>query len=113
MARELVSDGLWAVVEPLLPPHLAKPGKRGRPPIPDRAALTGIVFVLKSGPYGLPQRDGVRLRDDMLASLTGLAQGGCPIRGVGLETAARDPVSQAGTSGADRLEPRQRGLGHS
>lgn len=49
MAKELVSNELWAVVEPLLPPHRAQPGKRGRPPIPDRAALTGILFVLKSG----------------------------------------------------------------
>ena len=49
MAKELVSDELWAVIKPLLPPHRAQPGKRGRPPVPDRAALTGILFVLKSG----------------------------------------------------------------
>ncbi len=49
MAKELVSDALWAVVEPLLPPHRAQPGKRGRPPIADRRALTGILFVLKTG----------------------------------------------------------------
>lgn len=49
MAKELVSDELWAVVEPLLPAHRARPGTRGRPPVPDRAALTGILFVLKSG----------------------------------------------------------------
>ncbi len=47
MAKELVSDALWVVVEPLLPPHLSQPGKRGRPPLPDRAALTGILFVKK------------------------------------------------------------------
>ncbi len=52
MAKELVSDELWAIVEPLLPPHRAQPGKRGRPPVPDRAALTGILFVLKSGTAG-------------------------------------------------------------
>lgn len=48
MAKPLVSDELWAIVEPLLP----KPGpkkKDGRPRIPDRACLTGIVFVLKTG----------------------------------------------------------------
>ena len=44
----LVSDELWAVVEPLLPPEPPKP-KGGRPRVPDRAALTGIVFVLRSG----------------------------------------------------------------
>ena len=49
MAKEIVSDELWAVVAPLLPPHRAQPGKRGRPPVPDRKALTGILFVLKTG----------------------------------------------------------------
>ena len=49
MAKELVPDDLWAVVEPLLPAHRAQPGRRGRPPVPDRAALTGILFVLRSG----------------------------------------------------------------
>ncbi len=49
MAKQLVSDDLWAVVAPLLPPHRAQPGKRGRPPVPDRKALTGILFVLKTG----------------------------------------------------------------
>jgi len=59
MARELLTDELWAVVEPLLPPEPAKP-QGGRPPIPDRAALTGIIFVLKSGiPWEmLPQEMG-------------------------------------------------------
>ena len=46
MAKELVSDALWAVIEPLLPPHRAQPGTRGRPPVPDRAVLMGILFVL-------------------------------------------------------------------
>jgi transposase len=49
MAKPLVSDELWAIVEPLLPPKPAHP-KGGRPfTVPDRAALTGIVFVLKTG----------------------------------------------------------------
>jgi transposase len=48
MARPLVPDDLWAAIEPLLPPPRPKP-KGGRPPIPDRAALAGILFVLKSG----------------------------------------------------------------
>jgi transposase len=60
MSRPLVSDELWAVVQPLLPRHKAKPGKRGRPPVGDRACLTGIVFVLQSGiPWWmLPQEMG-------------------------------------------------------
>jgi transposase len=49
MARKLVTDELWQEVLPLLPKHKAGPGKRGRPPVDDRAALGGIVFVLKSG----------------------------------------------------------------
>src|SRR4051794_41774238 len=59
MAKPLVSDALWAIVEPLLP----KPGpkkKDGRPRIPDRACLTGILFVLRTGiPWEyLPQEMG-------------------------------------------------------
>jgi transposase len=42
------ADELWAIVDPLLPTEPAKP-KGGRPRVPDRAALTGIIFVLKSG----------------------------------------------------------------
>ena len=48
MAKELVSDELWEIVEPLLPPEPPKP-KGGRPRVDDRAALAGIIFVLKSG----------------------------------------------------------------
>lgn len=53
------SDELWAVVAPLLPP--ARPHPRGgRPRIPDRAAFTGILFVLRTGmPWEwLPQELG-------------------------------------------------------
>ena len=48
MAKLLVSDDLWAAIAPLLPPEPPKP-KGGRPRLPDRAALTGILFVLKTG----------------------------------------------------------------
>ena len=60
MARPLVPDELWEVVQPLLPRHRARSGKRGRPPVDDRACLTGIVFVLRSGiPWEmLPQEMG-------------------------------------------------------
>jgi transposase len=59
MSKELVSDELWEIVEPLLPEVPPKP-KGGRPRIDDRAALAGIVFVLKSGiPWEmLPQEMG-------------------------------------------------------
>ncbi len=53
MTKELVTDELWEVIEPLLPREPPKP-KGGRPRIENRAALTGIVFVLKSGiPWGM------------------------------------------------------------
>ncbi len=59
MAKPLVSDALWAVIGPLLPPEPPKP-KGGRPRLSDRAALTGILFVLRSGtPWELlPQEMG-------------------------------------------------------
>ena len=44
----LVSDDLWAVIEPLLPPEPLKP-KGGRPPSSNRAALAGILLVLRTG----------------------------------------------------------------
>jgi transposase len=59
MSKPLVSDELWALVAPLLPPEPPKP-KGGRPRVSDRACLTGIIFVLKSGiPWEmLPQELG-------------------------------------------------------
>ncbi|WUJ41427.1 IS5 family transposase [Streptomyces sp. NBC_00386] len=44
----IVSDELWSLIEPLLP----EPGPKlveGRPRIPDRQALCGILFVLHTG----------------------------------------------------------------
>src|SRR3712207_4189118 len=46
--RRLVEDGFWELVEPLLPPEAGKP-RGGRPRVPDRAALEGIVYVLRTG----------------------------------------------------------------
>ncbi len=46
--RRLVPDGVWAEIEALLPPW--QPSSRGgRPRANDRAALAGIVYVLRSG----------------------------------------------------------------
>lgn len=48
MARRLVDDKLWAIFERELPQHpLSWWG--GRPRTPDRAALVGIVFILRTG----------------------------------------------------------------
>ena len=48
MSAPLVSDDLWEAIEPLLPPEPPKP-RGGRPRVPDRAALAGIVFALRTG----------------------------------------------------------------
>jgi transposase len=48
MPNPLVPDSLLLIIEPLLPCVAPKP-KGGRPPITARAALTGILFVLRTG----------------------------------------------------------------
>ena len=60
MAKPLVSDGLWERIEPLLPTVERRYRYPGRKRVPDRAALTGILFVLKTGiPWEhLPQEMG-------------------------------------------------------
>lgn len=60
MAKQLVDDALWQIIEPLLPPLPARASTRGRPRLSDRAALTGILFVLRRGiPWErLPQEMG-------------------------------------------------------
>jgi transposase len=57
--KVLVTDELWAILEPLLPKQ-RRHRKGGRPPVPNRAALTGILFVLQTGiPWEyLPQEMG-------------------------------------------------------
>jgi len=59
MSKPLVPDDLWAIVAPLLPPERPRPNG-GRSRVPDRACLTGIIFVRKSGiPWEmLPQEMG-------------------------------------------------------
>lgn len=50
MARPILAEVLWKRVEPLLPP--VKPRRfryPGRKPVDNRVALTGILFVLKTG----------------------------------------------------------------
>jgi len=54
----LVDDELWAEIEPLLPKPPRK-SRRGRPRTPDRVALTGIVFVLRTG---IPWEDLMEFR---------------------------------------------------
>ncbi|MGH8855386.1 MAG: IS5 family transposase [Telluria sp.] len=50
MPGELIDDELWSLIEPLLPARAPRNRRyAGRKPTPDRAVLTGIVFVLRSG----------------------------------------------------------------
>ncbi len=44
----IVSDELWSLIEPLLPEPAPKQVE-GRPRVPDRQALCGILFVLHTG----------------------------------------------------------------
>jgi transposase len=47
-ASSFVPDDLWEATEPLLPTERPTP-KGGRPCVPNRAALGGIIFVLRTG----------------------------------------------------------------
>src|SRR3990172_2508739 len=47
MAKSMLTDELWAVIEPCLPTPPPRP-HGGRPPVPNRNALTGILLVLKT-----------------------------------------------------------------
>ena len=49
MATELLPDELWQEIEPLLPPRPPASPKGGRPPVENRDALRGILFVARSG----------------------------------------------------------------
>jgi transposase len=51
MSKPLIDDELWNIIERLLPrPKRRRKKNPGRlPAVTDRAALTGIVFVLRSG----------------------------------------------------------------
>jgi transposase len=116
MSKPVVSDELWAIVTPLLPAESPK-SKGGRPRcISDRAALTGILFVLKSGiPWEmLPQEMGCgsgmtcwrRLRDWQQAGvwrlhrtlLQRLQDAGC----IDWERASFDSVGVPAPGGANR-----------
>ena len=60
MARPLLDNGFWKIIQPLLPKHKRRKHHPGRLPLDDRKVLTGILFVLKTGiPWeDLPQEMG-------------------------------------------------------
>jgi hypothetical protein len=74
MAGVLLPDPLWNLIAPLLPVPPPRPNG-GRPRVPDRVCLTGILFVLRSGmPWQmLPRELGCGSGDDLLATLARLA----------------------------------------
>jgi transposase len=50
MVKPIIDDELWKRIEPLLPqPKPRREKYPGRKPIPDRAALNGILYVLRTG----------------------------------------------------------------
>ena len=50
VAKPLLPDDLWEIIRPVLPPPKPRRFRHpGRRPVDDRTALTGILFVLKTG----------------------------------------------------------------
>ena len=49
LGQDLVPDGLWELVEPLLPPQPERPQGGGTRYVEDRAVFTAIVYVLTTG----------------------------------------------------------------
>src|SRR6266540_390819 len=49
MAKPIIDDALWGRIAPFLPPKPRRSRFPGRQPLDNRKALTGILFVLKTG----------------------------------------------------------------
>ncbi|MEU6401626.1 transposase [Streptomyces sp. NPDC046985] len=49
LARRLVPDGMWNVVEPLLPAFTGRRQGGGTAPLDERRTFTAVVYVLTSG----------------------------------------------------------------
>ena len=86
MAKPILDESLWQLIEPVLP--LPKPRRKkypGRKPISNRQALTGILFVLKTGiPWEyLPQELGCGSGMTCWRRLRDWQEAGCPLGGSG------------------------------
>src|SRR3954453_2178944 len=95
----LISDELWALAEPLIPPPKpAVHGRTGRPRISDRLVLEGIAYVLSTG-IGwakLPRQLGYGSGWTCWGRMRIWQQGGVFDR---LHRAVLDPARPAGTAG--------------
>jgi len=49
MAKPILDDELWQIIEPLIPKKKRRFRHPGRKPLANRVVLTGILFVLKTG----------------------------------------------------------------
>jgi transposase len=83
--EELVPDGLWAEIAPLLPPPPPRP-KGGRRRVPYRTVVAGIVYVLRTGaPWRYVAAGELWQRGELLAA-------GRVAAGRGVGAAARSAV---------------------
>ena len=79
MTKEILGEELWEIIQPLLPEPKPRRFKYpGRKRVDDRKALTGILFVLKTGigweylPKEMVCGSGMWKRYDLLAAIKGL-----------------------------------------
>lgn len=47
--REELQDAQWAIIQPLIPPPSIRDDGKGRPRVPDRPVMNGILWVLRTG----------------------------------------------------------------
>ena len=47
--RAELQDAQWALIQPLIPSHSVREDGKGRPRVPDRPIINGILWVLRTG----------------------------------------------------------------